>query len=382
MKPILYLNFTPEPETRTSRLKLDGIRRYARTLGRPVETCMGDEVRPANLRRILERVRPAGCIAECWYDQRVLPPRLFGSLPVVYFDAPEGPDWKGAVSITCDEAAVANAAFRELAAAQPPCFAVVPYFLPRRWSDARVAAFKALCVKTGVECRVFEAQLGSNRAARTARFRSLVRWMANLPPHCAIFAVNDESAFEAMRALAAAGRHVPRSATLVGVDATDMYAAENPDLPGVSSVELDFELAGYLAAKALGSGSAATFGPLLVVRRKSTSGTGRHADYILEAVEIIRREACDGLTVAALAAKFKCSRRLFDMRFREATGHSARDEIEHVRFENAFTLLKGTDKPVSAIADFCGYRTGSALRHIFLARTGMSMREWRARNRR
>jgi len=127
-------------------------------------------------------------------------------------------------------------------------------------------------------------------------------------------------------------------------------------------------------------GAVGTIGPLLAVRRESTRGAGRREPRILEAVEIIRREACDGLTVAALAAKFKCSRRLFDMRFREATGHSARDEIEHVRFENAFTLLKGTDKPVSAIADFCGYRTGSALRHIFLARTGMSMREWRARN--
>ena len=35
---------------------------------------------------------------------------------------------------------------------------------------------------------------------------------------------------------------------------------------------------------------------------------------------------------------------------------------------------------LKTIADFCGYRTGSALRHIFLARTGMSMREWRRAN--
>lgn len=402
-RPILFLNFTPGPPSRTERLKLDGIRRYARMLDRPVITCLGDAVRPKNLPRILDRFQPEGCIAECWYDQRVLPPRLFGSIPVVYFDAPDGPDWREAVSISCDEAAVARAAFRELAAARPPCYAVVPYFLPRRWSDARVAAFRTLCEEAEASCHVFVGRLGSNRVAREARFERLVRWMADLPPHCAIFAVNDESAFEAMRALITVGRHVPRSATLVGVDATEMYAEENPDLPGVSSVEVDFELAGYLAAKRLGdcllaarnakgrkgfanSASFAakniTFGPLLVIRRKSTSGMGRHEGFILEALETIRREACEGLTVAGLAARFKCSRRLFDMRFREAMGHSVRDEIEHVRFENAFTLLKSTDKPVSSIADFCGYRTGSALRHIFLARTGMSMREWRARNRR
>ena len=392
--------------SRMVRLKLDGIRRYARMLRCPVETCLGDEVRPANLPQILKRVHPAGCIAESWYDQRVMPPRLFGNIPVVYFDAPDGPGWHGAASISCDEAAVARTAFRELAAAQPPSYAVVPYFLPRHWSDKRVAAFQALCAETKAECRVFKARLGSKPAARAARFKRLVRWMAELPQHCAIFAVNDESAFEAMRALADAGRAVPRSATLVGVDATEMDTEEKTGLPGVSSIEIDFELAGYLAAKRLGEemankqlatggrhpqraarrapasldGDIPAFGPLLVVRRKSTSGTGRHADYILEAVEMIRRRACDGLTVAALAAKFKCSRRLFDMRFREAMGHSARDEIEHVRFENAFSLLKGTDTPVSAIADFCGYRTASALRHIFLARTGTSMRAWRAKN--
>lgn len=394
------------------RLKLDGIRRYARMLRCPVETCLGDEVRPANLPQILKRFHPAGCIAESWYDQRVMPPRLFGNIPVVYFDAPDGQGWHGAASISCDEVAVARTAFRELAAAQPPSYAVVPYFLPRHWSDKRVAAFQALCEEAKAECRVFKARLGSKPAARAARFKRLVRWMAELPQHCAIFAVNDESAFEAMRALADAGRAVPRSATLVGVDATEMDTEEKTGLQGITSVEIDFELAGYLAAKRLIEGMAdmrhATcdkpgsrmskveyacrmslvacpntpiiFPPLLVVRRKSTSGTGRHADYILEAVEMIRRRACDGLTVAALAAKFKCSRRLFDMRFREAMGHSARDEIEHVRFENAFSLLKSTDTPVSAIADFCGYRTASALRHIFLARTGTSMRAWRAKN--
>ena len=48
-------------------------------------------------------------------------------------------------------------------------------------------------------------------------------------------------------------------------------------------------------------------GPLMVVRRKSTSGRGRHEPRIAEAVAMIRREACEGLTVAALAARFSGS---------------------------------------------------------------------------
>ena len=61
-------------------------------------------------------------------------------------------------------------------------------------------------------------------------------------------------------------------------------------------------------------------------------------------------------------------------------GHSVLDEILNVRLEKVFTLLSQTDTPIGAIADFCGFRSAIALKWIFRKRTGMSMREWRARN--
>ena len=95
---------------------------------------------------------------------------------------------------------------------------------------------------------------------------------------------------------------------------------------------------------------------------------------------MIRREACDGLTAAALAARFDCSRRLFNMRFREATGHSVLDEILHVRLERAFTLLAKTDTAIGAIPQLCGFRTNRALDFLFHSRFNSSMSEWRKRN--
>ena len=53
----------------------------------------------------------------------------------------------------------------------------------------------------------------------------------------------------------------------------------------------------------------------------------------------------------------------------------------HVRLEKVETLLAGTDAAIGAIADFCGFGSEVELRQIFRARTGMSMREWRKRNR-
>lgn len=44
-------------------------------------------------------------------------------------------------------------------------------------------------------------------------------------------------------------------------------------------------------------------------------------------------------------------------------------------------LLTGTNMPISAISDFCGFGSGDALRELFHARMGMSMREFRAKTR-
>ena len=193
-------------------------------------------------------------------------------------------------------------------------------------------------------------------------------------------------------------RSIPRELTLLGVDSNPALCESSR--PTLSSIQIDHELAGYLAAKAIGErygivhkssigncehlpivNNTIYVRPLLAVRRESTGGSGRRASFVLEAVEVVRREACEGLTAAALAKRFRCSRPLFDRRFREAVGHSPLEEILHVRLEKAFTLLARTDTPVGSVADFCGFRSHIALHWLFKKRTGMSMREWRRRNR-
>ena len=244
---------------------------------------------------------------------------------------------------------------------------------------------------------------------RLRRAEQMVSWAAELPHRCAVFAVNNWCAHSTAQALFKAGRPFPRTVTLVGADGAGPTLVPGDFSETVSSIRLDHELAGYLAAKALGAFAAndsapvarmttralrgmttaacaandyppcgrnndisslspkaasssraqpapslpaertpslqrreygvAVFPPLLVDRRQSTRGRGRRETNILKAMEMIRREACDGLTAVALAARFPGSRRLFEMRFREAMGHSPLDEILNVRLERAMELL-------------------------------------------
>ena len=400
---VLFLN-AGDHELELPR-KLAGIRRFARTRGWRVEAFRRRDVPTAEVPALLRKIAPAGCVVEDTARSQQLPSVLFKGIPFVYLD-PTNP-WKrrGHAAVVCDQEAVADAAFRELASGFPPCYAVVPSYSRPLWNERRISEFRRLCSLHGRPCLVFSGKHDEPHASWKTR---ISKWISALPPHVAVFATNDFIGQLFAEVALEAGRRIPHDMTLVGVDDLQVKFTDAP-IPGISSVKMDFELAGYLAAKALGELMEATscrrpsmavdgyrikcsqmraneigqstrfaFGPLLVVRRESTRGHGRHEPHVLKAVEIIRREACEGLTAAALAARVPGSRKHFERRFREAMGHSVLDEILHVRLQAAVDLLSRPGPSIGSISDFCGFSTARELQKLFRARFGMSMREWRA----
>jgi len=402
---ILYVDC--RPDNGVERRRLEGMRRYAAGRGWRVEMLDHRECSPAALREASKRLHPIGCVAECGRRKGTFPPAAFQGVPMVYFGPPETQEWRAAPRVECDEAAVARMAFKELSVGKPSAYAVVSFWKEKRWQRERIDAFRECCREAGFDCPF--AFFPDNSAPRTAvPTRSLVEWAASLPLHCAVFAVNDGCAFIVADALAKAGRSFPRTVTLVGADGQGALHPEDRDIaPMVSSVVLDHEMAGYLAAKALGAFAAndgrrcaanelpatrasslraepkpsLVFPPLLVNRRASTRGHGRREPRILEAMDMIRREACDGLTAAALTARFPGTRRLFDLRFREAMGHPPLDEILNVRLERAMQLLVHTDRSIATVAAFSGFRTEWEFWHFFRKRTGLSPLRFRRERR-
>ena len=441
---VLFLDFHPEQEG--SGRKLAGIRRFARTQGWETVAVPSPEARAARVRPLLARYRPVGCIVERASWDEFLPLSLFGRVPVVYLDPQDPSQRLGAPAVVCDNAAVARMAFRELSAGMPPCLAAVPSPGLPEWNFARLSAFEALCAEAGIECRVFDGKRNEDPALRIER---LARWLSTLPRRSGVFGTNDNAARDVVDAAMRIPRHIPKELVVLGVDGSDAAEFAVP----VTSIKLDLEQAGYLAARLLAEANdgrrcaandgrrcaandgrrcaandggaarrmtndgdsviaaaggpslrpeaarhcrrrrpviaaggrtslpppqaAAAFGPLLAVRRRSTQGPGRREPLILEAVDVIRREAGEGLTAAALAARFPVSRKHFERRFREAMGHSVLDEILHVRLGMALDMLSQSHVPIGTIADFCGFGTQRGLRKLFRARFGTSMEAWR-----
>lgn len=374
------------------REKLSGVMRYAAALGWNVVPIDREKEGVGAVRKALRKRSFDGCIVEWLMNGERLPPKFFGGIPVVYLDPAATPPWAGARHVVCDNASVARTAFHELSLSKPKAYAVVMSALVLPWAEERAAAFAAACRAAGAPCHAFGGLLASGcgkaPAAAETRKAALAAWVAGLPAHTAVFAVNDKASIEVAEAARATHRAIPRELSLIGVDDIELLC-ENAT-PPISSIRLDFENAGFLAAKMLAetlrAGAAARLAPqpppalfpsLLAQRRRSTGGRGRIAPHIATAVAIIRREASNGLTPASLKRMVPGSRRLLELRFREATGRSMLDEILHVRLEKAFALLSDRRIAISAIAELCGFGCGYDLRRLFRLRTGMSMRTWR-----
>ncbi len=367
---------------RIQEMKLAGIRRYAKMRGWKVVVLSEEESRPARLESALLGLVPTGVIVEATAAHRDLPPRFFRKIPAVYLDCARSL-YGGRISKVVHEGvATTHMAFRELSSNRPQAYALVGYVERRFWSDIRERAFRSLVRETGRRCISFTRRDESAEV----RAKRLASWVRRLPPKTAVFAVNDNTAAEVVAACGACGKSIPADMTLLGVDNLESVCEDGETQ--ISSVQVDFERAGYFAAKMLDdivSGRSVppvtgSFGPFMVVRRESTRGFGRREQRILPVVELIRREACSGLTAREAMKGIKGSRRLFEIRFREAMGHSVLDEILNIRLEQVCHLLSATDTPIGAIAALSGFRTDIALSKLFHRRFGTSLLAWRKAN--
>jgi LacI family transcriptional regulator len=235
------------------------------------------------------------------------------------------------------------------------------------WSKNRFLYFKRTLNDAGLWCEEIFDPAGISRLKRPA----------------AVFAANDDRAFELMKQLSAKRIRVPNGIAVLGVD-NDALICENAN-PRISSVQPDFEQEGYLAAETLDTmmnGGESATGTILVgvkeiVRRESTSEQSNAGRLVQKAITYINRHVLEGITVTDVVRHLKCSRRLADLRFRELHGRSILDTITERRLDEVKCRLAKTKEKIDAIALSCGYSNPNYLKNLFKRKFGMSMRDFR-----
>ena len=370
-----------------SRLpQLAGVREAAAERGWHVE-----EVELARLEEPLESVlaywQPVGCIVEGSGTHHPTPAAL-RAMPVVWLDPPaEILADPAAATLVNDNIAIADLAFEALTATGASAYAFVGWSRRVRWSCAREDRFTARLKALGKPCRVLaDPWTLGNKADFATRLRPFLR---ALPRPCAIFAANDDFASVILDFCKMDGIRVPGELYVVGVD--DDPSVCDYTTPSLTSIRPNFTQAGRRAVQLLAArldAAAAhppvkatsaheTYAPLGVTRRLSTRQVAASDGGIGAALDLIRREACNGLKAADVVKALGVSERLAETRFKAATGRRITEEITDVRFERVLELLANPKQSLSAIANLCGWGSSIYLERLFKRRTGRSMRDWR-----
>ena len=254
------------------------------------------------------------------------------------------------------------------------------------WGMERADAFRARVAELApdAEIGIFSQPTPIDHKSEIAE---LAKWIASLPKPAAVMADCDSRAIDVLAACEQAHISVPDSVAVLGVD-NDEFVCAHASTPLSSVLPGHIEM-GRVAAETLyrmlkrksrsKRGNVVTVPPIRVVERESTHLRSPSAILVDRIKRFIHEHAAEGIKVQDVAARLHVSRRLAEIRWREATGGTIRSAIEDVRMAKLKKLLLSTRMNISSIATECGYRDPDVLAHIFRRRFGMSMREWRTR---
>lgn len=241
------------------------------------------------------------------------------------------------------------------------------------WSSERERTVEREAVRRGVPFHCFS---GSDD--------EMGKWLLSIPLPAGILAANLRRAADVLTACKVAKIDVPKQMVLMGVDNEELFC--DYTTPSISSVDIDFEKEGHMAAGELDALIRARtpkamktllLPPQKIIERKSTSQTVPATTIAERAVAFIKSNATHGIGVEDVVREMRVSRRLADLRFRQLQGETINGCIRRHQLEHVAKLLKSTSLPIGEITAMCGFRAEKYLKRLFLRRYGTTMRAYR-----
>lgn len=251
----------------------------------------------------------------------------------------------------------------------------------RRRSNIRAKAFADFLASKGLSCRIYHAPADAKTRYELVELADFLRM---LPKPCGVMLFADRRAQATLDACRYARISVPEQVALIGVD-NDTNICENMQ-PTLSSVQPNFEQAGYLGAELLlkmldgeriRPKTAIPVGVRSVRERDSTQDLRCGGLLVTRVDDYLRKNFMRKLNVSEIAQRFNVSRRLVELRFREIRGCSVLERLTALRIAEAKHKLETTTIPVGEIGEICGYRSFRAFCYAFASATGTTPRNYR-----
>ena len=285
--------------------------------------------------------------------------------------------------VTCDSVAVAQRAANYYLANDFTNFAFVGEPSDVSWSCWRQQAFVARLAESQFTCAVYPSPSSPERTEWELDRKRMCRWLKKLPKPLAVFAANDARGRQVLNACLAANIPVPYEVAVLAVN-NDVMICET-SLPPLSSVSVDMEHAGYVAAelldqlmrKTLTKQTCLTFHPMEVITRASTQRLQVTDRLVIRALEFIRINAGLDIHASDVANHLGVTQRWVEKHFAQTLQRSVMNEINRVRMNTVRSLVAKTTLPFSAIAQRCGFTSANHLGVLFRKTYNSTMSDYR-----
>jgi LacI family transcriptional regulator len=251
------------------------------------------------------------------------------------------------------------------------------------WSEVRAKFFGARIREVGFPA---PAHYSWSKTAQdwSKERRSLAAWLEALPKPVGLLACNDDCGQQVVEACRLAQLSVPDQVGVIGADNDEVVCGLTD--PPLSSVAINFERAGYDAARALDNlmrgkrnvPSRIIAAATHIVTRRSTDFVAADDPHLTRALQFVRDRAREGVSVSEIARAAGLSRRALEKRFRALLGWSILEEIRRVRTDHIARLLVETNLPVSGIAEMLGFTDAHHFARYFRAAKQVSPLRYRA----
>lgn len=256
-------------------------------------------------------------------------------------------------------------------------FAYIPDEQGRPWSADRLRGFADQLKLRNLTVGVYDEKK-----------EPLDDFLLRLNRPAAVFAAWDQLAADVIRTCHDNRLDIPADVAVLGVDDDDLICESVR--PALSSILVDRVRMGYRAAEILNAlmrhvrnvPKPTPCGPLRVISRESTQAISSATALAKRATVYIKENAIGGITPADIARHLHVSRRLLDLRYREAYGTTPAEAIRLRKLVDVKRLLKSSGLSDARIAARCGFKNVNALRNLFQKKTGTTMHTYAKRARR
>lgn len=254
------------------------------------------------------------------------------------------------------------------------------------WSEERCEGFCGRLREKGVESPIHIHTIGHLEDFWLYGPENLNEWLRNLPKPAAVFACDDTQASNLIETCRMTGIKVPEEIAVLGTDNDETtYALTAPTL---SSINLNVRKGGYEAAALIDrmvrekiyEADDILIEATSVVERMSTAIYPSDNPYIVKILKYISQNITSRITIDDLLRQVPMSRRLLEIRFRQATGQSIHQYITSMRMNLFAQKLLASDEPIADVASRLGLNDTRNLSRIFRQAKGCSPMEYRKRH--